>query len=40
MGYVARFVKVFKGYISSYFANLEGEIEESLDGFWKVTVDD
>ena len=34
-----RFVEAFKGYIRSYFANLEYEITESFNGFWKVTVD-
>ena len=36
---VTRFVEAFKGYICSYFANLEREIAESFDGFWKFTVD-
>ena len=38
--FVTRFVEALKGYICSYFANLEREIAESFDGFWKVTVDD
>ena len=40
MVFVTRFADAFKGYIYSYFANLEREIAESFDGFWKVTVDD
>ena len=37
MVFVTRFADAFKGYIYSYFANLEREIAESFDGFWKVT---
>ena len=40
MVFVTRFVEAFKGYIRSYFGNLEHEIGESFGGFWKVTVDD
>ena len=40
MVFVTRFAEAFKGYICIYFANLEREIAESFDGFWKVTVDD
>ena len=39
MVFVTRFAEAFKGYICIYFANLEREIAESFDGFWKVTVD-
>ena len=37
---VTLFVEAFKGYVRSYFANLEREVAESFDDFWKVTVDD